>query len=185
MNLPIYNIGIFFYGLISRLITPFNAKAKQFVSGRKGLLDKISLDFNDNNNQIIWFHCASLGEFEQGIPVIEAFKKEFSTHKILLTFFSPSGYELRKNYTGADFIYYLPLDSKSNAQRFLEITRPSMVIFVKYSVIWLSLHLKVKYLKTLVHTRLSTLKQKINLFIIIRIIFEMRFCLMRRVYFCV
>lgn len=132
MNLPIYKIGIFFYGLISRLVTPFSVKAKQFVSGRKGLLDKLTLDFRDNHSEIIWFHCASLGEFEQGRPVIEAFKKEFPKKKILLTFFSPSGYELRKNYTGADFIYYLPLDSKSNAQRFLDITKPSMVIFVKY-----------------------------------------------------
>jgi 3-deoxy-D-manno-octulosonic-acid transferase len=113
-------------------VAPFNEKAKLFVTGRKGLLEKVAQDFNNNDNQIVWFHCASLGEFEQGRPVIEAFKKEFPKKKILLTFFSPSGYELRKNYAGADFIYYLPLDSKSNAQRFLEITKPSMVIFVKY-----------------------------------------------------
>lgn len=114
------------------LAAPFNEKAKLFVTGRKGLLEKVAQDFRNNDNQIVWFHCASLGEFEQGRPVIEAYKKQFPEHKILLTFFSPSGYELRKNYSGADFIYYLPLDSKSNAQRFLEITKPSMVIFVKY-----------------------------------------------------
>jgi 3-deoxy-D-manno-octulosonic-acid transferase len=132
MNTPIYNLGIFFYGLISRLVTPFNLKAKQFVSGRKGLLDKIGEDFHNNHSKIVWFHCASLGEFEQGRPVIEAFKKQSPEFRILLTFFSPSGYELRKNYEGADFVYYLPLDTKSNARRFLEIIKPSMVIFVKY-----------------------------------------------------
>uniref|UniRef100_UPI00404806D8 3-deoxy-D-manno-octulosonic acid transferase n=2 Tax=Roseivirga sp. TaxID=1964215 RepID=UPI00404806D8 len=132
MYVIVYNLGILFYGLIIRLVAPFNEKAKLFMTGRKGLLEKVAQDFNNNDNQIVWFHCASLGEFEQGRPVIEAFKKEFPKKKILLTFFSPSGYELRKNYTGADFIYYLPLDSKSNAQRFLDITKPSMVIFVKY-----------------------------------------------------
>jgi 3-deoxy-D-manno-octulosonic-acid transferase len=132
MNAPLYNIGLFLYQQMISLAAPFNEKAKLFVTGRKGLLEKVAQDFRNNDNQIVWFHCASLGEFEQGRPVIEAYKKQFPEHKILLTFFSPSGYELRKNYSGADFIYYLPLDSKSNAQRFLEITKPSMVIFVKY-----------------------------------------------------
>jgi len=132
MNELLYNIGIFFYGTTIRLAAPFNVKARQFLTGRKGLLDRIANDFRNNPSEIVWFHCASLGEFEQGRPVMEAFKNDFPKKKILLTFFSPSGYELRKNYPGADFIYYLPLDSKSNAKRFLEITQPSMVIFVKY-----------------------------------------------------
>lgn len=132
MNELLYNLGIFFYGTTIRLVAPFNVKARQFLMGRKGLIDRIAKDFSNNHSEILWFHCASLGEFEQGRPLMEAFKNDFPKKKILLTFFSPSGYELRKNYPGADFIYYLPLDSKSNAQRFLAITKPSMVIFVKY-----------------------------------------------------
>jgi 3-deoxy-D-manno-octulosonic-acid transferase len=81
---------------------------------------------------LVWFHCASLGEFEQGRPVMEAFRKEHPDWKILLTFFSPSGYEIRKNYDGADFIFYLPLDTPWNARKFIKLVRPSMAIFVKY-----------------------------------------------------
>lgn len=88
--------------------------------------------FNSNEAPVAWFHCASLGEFEQGRPVIEAFKKRFPNYKILLTFFSPSGYEVRKNYDGADFIYYLPVDSRANARRFIKIVKPAITFFVKY-----------------------------------------------------
>jgi len=84
------------------------------------------------NENIVWFHCASLGEFEQGRPVMEAFKEAFPCYKILLTFFSPSGYELRKNYPGADYIFYLPMDKPKNARRFIRIFRPKLVIFIKY-----------------------------------------------------
>lgn len=85
-----------------------------------------------NSQPVIWMHCASLGEFEQGRPVLEKLKEAYPGHKILLTFFSPSGYEIRKNYPGADWIFYLPLDTKSNVKRFLEIVNPGLVIFVKY-----------------------------------------------------
>jgi 3-deoxy-D-manno-octulosonic-acid transferase len=80
----------------------------------------------------VWFHCASLGEFEQGRPVIEAFKEAYPNYKVMLTFFSPSGYEVRKNYSGADFIFYLPLDSLKNANLFLDIVKPKLAVFVKY-----------------------------------------------------
>ena len=83
-------------------------------------------------NQVIWFHCASLGEFEQGRPVIEAFRAAHPDWKILLTFFSPSGYEVRKNYSGADFIFYLPADTPRNVRRFMAIFRPKIAVFVKY-----------------------------------------------------
>ena len=88
--------------------------------------------FQEPPNTIIWFHCASLGEFEQGRPLMEAIKKRQPTKKIVLTFFSPSGYEIRKNYQGVDYVYYLPLDTPQNAQQFLQILQPALAIFVKY-----------------------------------------------------
>jgi 3-deoxy-D-manno-octulosonic-acid transferase len=132
MNVLIYNISLRFYQLAAWLYSPFNEKAKLFTKGRKGLFEALEKDFKENSSLITWFHCASLGEFEQGKPVLEAFKKHFPDRKILLTFFSPSGYELRKNYPGADYIYYLPVDTLKNANQFLEITKPSTVVFVKY-----------------------------------------------------
>jgi len=113
------------------LVAPFNARARLWHKGRKGLLKKIKKAIS-KDDKLIWFHCASLGEFEQGRPVIEAVKSTFSDHKILLTFFSPSGFEVRKNYTGADFIYYLPLDTAVNAKKFINRTKPRMVFFIKY-----------------------------------------------------
>jgi len=88
--------------------------------------------FSRTNSPVVWVHCASLGEFEQGRPLMELLKKKYPANKILLTFFSPSGYELRKNYQGADFIYYLPWDTPSNARRFIEIAKPVLAIFIKY-----------------------------------------------------
>lgn len=127
-----YSLGIRLLAVLYRLAAPFNLKAKQFVSGRKNLFEKISARFTGNSYKIIWVHCASLGEFEQGRPIIELIKKQRTDIKILLTFFSPSGYEIRKNYEGADFIYYLPWDTRKNAEKFISITTPSLAIFVKY-----------------------------------------------------
>lgn len=108
----------------------FNKKAKQSIKGRKGIFEKLkSQNFNGN---WIWMHCASLGEFEQGRPLIEKIKAEQSNQKIILTFFSPSGFEIRKNYEHADCVVYLPYDSPSNAQQFLDIVKPQKAIFVKY-----------------------------------------------------
>ncbi len=110
----------------------FKPKAKQWIDGRKNIFDKIANDFLDNTSPIAWFHSASLGEFEQGKPVMEAFKKTYPHYKIVLTFFSPSGYEIRKNYNGADFIYYLPADTTTNANRFIKLINPSISFFIKY-----------------------------------------------------
>ena len=110
----------------------FNEKAKKWRIGRKSIFDKIANDLKDNSQPVAWFHCASLGEFEQGRPVIEEFRKKFPHYKILLTFFSPSGYEARKDYKEVDYIFYLPLDTKSNSKKFIEIIKPSIAIFVKY-----------------------------------------------------
>lgn len=127
-----YTLGIRLLAILYRLAVPFNLKAKQFVRGRKNLFEKLSARFTGNSYKIIWVHCASLGEFEQGRPIIELIKKQRTNIKILLTFFSPSGYEIRKNYEGADFIYYLPWDTRKNAEKFIAITKPSLAIFVKY-----------------------------------------------------
>jgi 3-deoxy-D-manno-octulosonic-acid transferase len=113
------------------LISLFNKKADQWIKGRKNLFERISGEIGSSEN-IIWFHAASLGEFEQGRPVIEAFRQLNPTYKILLTFFSPSGFEVRKKYSGADFIYYLPLDTKKNARKFIRLVRPKIAIFIKY-----------------------------------------------------
>ncbi len=109
----------------------FNSKAKKWVKGRRNVFKKLK-ETIPKNEKIVWIHCSSLGEFEQGRPVIERLKAQGTRHKILLTFFSPSGYDVKKNYDGADWIFYLPMDGLRNAKRFLEIVNPSLVIFVKY-----------------------------------------------------
>ena len=127
----LYNTGIRLYLVLISLVSPFNKKAKLWLNGRKNWEAKLSA-INNKNEKVVWFHCASLGEFEQGRPVIEAFKQKYSEIKILLTFFSPSGYEIRKNYQGADYIVYLPIDTKRNAKRFIDLVNPIAVVFVKY-----------------------------------------------------
>jgi 3-deoxy-D-manno-octulosonic-acid transferase len=130
----LYNFLIHAYSFIISIIAPFNSKAKFWVEGRKNIFERLDLAsvINSSTTSLAWFHCASLGEFEQGRPVIEAFRVKYPSYKILVTFFSPSGYEIRKNYTGADFICYLPADTPQNAQKFIEIVKPSVVFFVKY-----------------------------------------------------
>jgi len=112
----------------------FSPKIKLGIDGRKDLLNKLELSFPalTNRRPVAWFHAASLGEFEQGRPVIEIFRQKYPDHFILLTFFSPSGYEIRKNYDGADFVCYLPIDTAENAKRFVEIVKPEIVFFIKY-----------------------------------------------------
>jgi 3-deoxy-D-manno-octulosonic-acid transferase len=127
----VYNLFIQFYQILIRFATLLNPKAKLWVDGRKGLLRKLAGQI-DKDDKIAWFHAASLGEFEQGRPVIETFRKRFSDYKILLTFFSPSGYEIRKNYDGADYIIYLPIDTKRNTREFIKIVQPKLVVFIKY-----------------------------------------------------
>ena len=128
----IYNIFIWLYPLVARLISEKNEKAKLWVEGRKDIFEKLEIAFKNNTSEVIWIHCSSLGEFEQGRPVIEELKERNASAKILLTFFSPSGYEIRKNYKGADWIFYLPMDSKKNALRFFQIVNPTLILFVKY-----------------------------------------------------
>ncbi len=127
----LYNIFVFLYSLSIRIASIFNGKAKLWVEGRKSVFTDIEKS-GIIGKPIIWLHSASLGEFEQGRPIIEKLKNTYPEHKILVTFFSPSGYEVRKNYDGADHICYLPIDTKRNAQRFVAMVRPQLVIFIKY-----------------------------------------------------
>lgn len=128
----LYKLFIFLFGASIRLSAHFNSKSQAFLSGRENLLNDLASKINDDKSPLIWIHCASLGEFEQGRPIIEKLKTDFPAYKILLTFFSPSGYEVQKNYVHADYVFYLPLDTESNAQQFISITKPVLAIFVKY-----------------------------------------------------
>ena len=127
----LYNLILLFASQLVKLLALFNPKMKLFVDGRKGVFEKIREKINPTD-KTIWFHAASLGEYEQGLPVIEQIKIKFPEHKIVVTFFSPSGYEVRKNNTTADLTIYLPLDTKHNAQLFVELVHPEMVFFIKY-----------------------------------------------------
>lgn len=127
----IYNLGIQCYSLLIVISQAFNLKAKAWVKGRKNLFNKIKQEVN-SEKQHVWFHFASLGEFEQGRPVIEKVKSDYPDYPIVITFFSPSGYELRKNYPLADHVFYLPLDTKNNAREFVDIINPKLAIFTKY-----------------------------------------------------
>ncbi len=134
MALFFYNIFLGLYFVAVRLTSWRSPKARLWLSGRRAIFDKLQQWRNDiyTSEKIIWLHCASLGEFEQGRPIIEQIKKDYPSCKILLTFFSPSGYEVRKNYSGADAIFYLPLDGRFTANKFIDIVNPSLVIWVKY-----------------------------------------------------
>ncbi|WP_282071238.1 3-deoxy-D-manno-octulosonic acid transferase [Polaribacter atrinae] len=125
----LYNILVFKASVLLPLVAMFSKKIKLFVAGRKETFSKIAAL---KNSKTIWFHAASLGEFEQARPIIEEIKANYPTYKILVTFFSPSGYEIRKNYNLADVVCYLPLDSKSNAKKFIETVNPKLAVFIKY-----------------------------------------------------
>ena len=132
--LSLYNITIFIYRQLIGLASIFNPKARKWIRGRKNWPKKLEAFRNDipQDQPVVWVHCASLGEFEQGRPIIEDLKNRHPAVKVLLTFFSPSGFEVRKNYEHADLIMYLPVDTRANARRFMKIARPTITIFVKY-----------------------------------------------------
>ena len=132
MHIIFYNIFLFLYRIGVRVAALWNGKAKKWVRGRQDIFSKLELAFKDNNRPVVWMHCSSLGEFEQGRPVLEALRVQYPSHLFLLTFFSPSGYEVRKDYPGADHIFYLPMDSRLNAKRFVDLAKPSLVLWIKY-----------------------------------------------------
>lgn len=134
-----YNIAIRAYTAAIRLASPFNEKAALWIQGRKGIRNRIKA-VPRGQERLIWFHAASLGEFEQGRPVIEALKQQQPGTKILLTFFSPSGYEVRKNYKEADYIFYLPADTPANARLLIGRFKPDAAVFIKYEFWYNYLH---------------------------------------------
>ena len=127
----LYNVLVHLVGFVLKIIANFNPKMKLFVDGRKNVFEQIKQKIASSDKSI-WFHAASLGEFEQGIPVMEKIKIKFPNHKIIVTFFSPSGFEVRKNNSIADLTIYLPLDTTHNAKQFLDLIHPQMVFFIKY-----------------------------------------------------
>ena len=136
----LYNIIMYIYQAGIAIYSHFNEKVKKMWIGERAAFDVLQKQV-EPNAKYIWFHAASLGEFEQGRPLIEKIKKEYPNYKILLTFFSPSGYEVRKNYEQADIVTYLPIDTVANAQRFLRIVRPVMAFFIKYEFWYNYLHI--------------------------------------------
>ncbi|WP_291146277.1 3-deoxy-D-manno-octulosonic acid transferase [Flavobacterium sp. UBA7680] len=144
----LYNLAVSLAAFFLKIVALFSPKIKLFVEGRKNVFSILEEKIKPED-KTIWFHAASLGEYEQGLPVIEKIKEKYPTHKIIVTFFSPSGYEVRKNNTVADVTVYLPLDTKSNAKRFLKLVHPEFAFFIKYEF-WLN------YLKELEKSKTPT-----------------------------
>lgn len=144
----LYNLVISIAGFFLKIVALFSPKIKLFVEGRKNVFSLLEEKIQPED-KTIWFHSASLGEYEQGLPVIEKIKEKYPSHKIIVTFFSPSGYEVRKNNTVADITIYLPLDTKSNAKKFIKLVHPELAFFIKYEF-WLN------YLKELETNKVPT-----------------------------
>ena len=128
-----YTLSIYLVRAILPIVALFSKKIRLFVSGRKSVWATLSTEL-DPQARYVWVHTASLGEFEQGLPIIKALRKQ--GYKVLVTFFSPSGYEVRKNTPDADIVVYLPLDTPANARRFVQMVQPAMAVFVKYEFWW-------------------------------------------------
>ena len=133
----LYNFCIAVYALLIRLVAPFNRKARLWCEGRKGLTERLQRAIGDAEH-IVWVHSSSLGEFEQGRPIVDYIRAHYPEYKILLTFFSPSGYEMRKNYPNADYVFYIPVDTRRRVRQFLDAVKPEVAIFVK-NEFWLNM----------------------------------------------
>jgi 3-deoxy-D-manno-octulosonic-acid transferase len=129
----IYNCLVYFAGFFLKIVAFFSPKLKLFVEGRKNVFQYLEENVSDKSD-LIWIHTASLGEFEQGLPIIERLKNDYKNATILVTFFSPSGYEIKKNTKGVDLVTYLPLDTLNNAQKFVNLINPKLAIFIKYEI---------------------------------------------------
>ena len=132
-----YNLCMTIYAALIRVASPFNEKARLWCNGRKGMFERMRSTIGEGE-RVVWIHVASLGDFEQGRPLVDYVKEKYPDYKVLLTFFSPSGYEVRKNYKNADYVFYIPADTKRNVRKFLDIVNPEVVIFVKYEF-WLNM----------------------------------------------
>ncbi len=139
----LYNIFLGIFRVSAFVASFFSRKARLWLKGRENLLSKLEHMVRPGD-EVIWMHCASLGEFEQGRPLLESLRKKYPRYRILLSFFSPSGYEVQKTYNGADWVIYMPLDGPRTARRFLETVKPHLVIFVKYEY-WYYYLKKIKY----------------------------------------
>lgn len=128
----LYQLFVWLYPKMAWLLGLYDSKARKWVSGRKNSFEQLAVFFGSNTRPVVWMHCASLGEFEQGRPLLEALRKKYPGHLLLLSFFSPSGYEIRKDYPGVDAVFYLPMDGPQHAKRFMNIVQPVLVFFVKY-----------------------------------------------------
>jgi len=173
----IYNLLIGLTKLTLPLVAIFNKKIRLFTKGRTGIFKSLEQKIAASD-KVIWMHCASLGEFEQGRPILENLKVHYPNYKLLLTFFSPSGYEIRKNYDQVDVVAYLPLDTPYNTRKFIEITHPELAIFVKYEF-WPNIlqELKSKNIKTILisgifrenqvffNTKFSWFRNQLNAFL--------------------
>ncbi len=145
----LYSIGIYIYAAMIRVAAFFVPKAALAIQGRKHWQSRLREAVRASDLPIIWMHCSSLGEYEQGKPLLLGLKKQYPQHRLLLTFFSPSGYEIRKDNAVADMVFYLPMDTPANAKTFIKIVQPSLAIFVKYEF-WYN------YLKQLVDNDMPT-----------------------------
>jgi len=135
-----YELFLLLYATAFRIAALFNTKARLGLQGRKNIFSTIQANLPPSSNQVVWMHCSSVGEFEQGRPLVESLKKNYPSISITITFFSASGYEATKNYEGADQIYYLPFDGASNAKKMVELLNPSLVIWIKYEFWYHYLH---------------------------------------------
>jgi 3-deoxy-D-manno-octulosonic-acid transferase len=128
----LYRLFLLFYPILAKLISPFNEKAKYWVDGQQKVWEEVAVLCSQIKGPSIWVHCASYGEFEQGLPIISALKKTYTSHQIWVTFFSPSGYLHRKQHADVDFVSYLPLDSPTAASRWMKMVQPTCIVFIKY-----------------------------------------------------
>ncbi len=154
----LYNICIAIYVALIRLVALFNKKARLWCDGRKGMVERVRQVIGDESN-IVWIHVASLGDFEQGRPLVDYVKEHYPEYKILLTFFSPAGYEVRKNYPNADYVFYLPADTRREVRRFLDVVRPKVAIFVKYEF-WLNMLSELRKRKVRTYIASSIFRKK-------------------------
>lgn len=132
MHIFLYTLFLAVYQLAIKIAANWNTKAKLWVNGRKGIFERTAQQMAASQKPVIWMHCSSLGEFEQGRPLLEALRRSYPQFQHVLTFFSPSGFEVRKDYKGADHVFYLPADSRANARRFVSLLKPRLVLWVKY-----------------------------------------------------
>jgi 3-deoxy-D-manno-octulosonic-acid transferase len=152
MSIIFYHVFLLLYKTGIRLIAPWNTKAKLWLEGRRGIFEHMKAELGSlgGTGQVVWMHCASLGEFEQGRPVLEELRRVAPGCRIVLSFFSPSGYTAKKDYAGADHVFYLPLDSLANARQFIDLVRPTLVLWVKYDYWYYFLaELKKRHIPTL------------------------------------